>query len=406
MQAAILDAPHTAEASRLDADRLRHLVLVRIAGSPKGCAKANVSEDLAPFVAHRLSPGQWRAALDADIAALILKGYVAAQGARLEATESGRLAAAEFLGVKPPLPAHWPSHWADLRDTRLVARALGLEKETAKRLKALGKPDGLRVAILQKAFNLKLKAVATPSRIRAALAAVALDRAFGSRGRDGFGQKLGLSAKAGRKLAGQLARHPRDFGTDGRLIAALAAEQVGAVQVDMGALQQAVLRRFLDGDKAAPLPAPVAAKPPRARRPKAAKPKPSAAEASSAVASNAPELPLEPAAPPAPIVPDLSVRPDLAGFSHAVRLLAAKDAQGWAGNRKAYISHIWRRLAQEHAAWGLSEIEFKCMLAEAHRAGHVVLANADLKDASTLKDVQESAVVYKNAVFHFVRVEA
>ena len=406
MQAAILDAPQIAEASRLDAERLRQLVLVRIAGSPKGCAKANVSEDLAPFVAHRLSPGQWRSALDADIAALILKGHVAAQGARLEATDSGRAAVADFLGVKPPLPAQWPLHWTELRDTRLVARALGLEKETAKRLKALGKPDGLRVAILQKAFNLKLKAVATPSRIRAALAAVALDRAFGSRGRDGFGQKLGLSAKAGRKLAGQLARHPRDFGTDGRLIAALAAEQVGAVQVDMGALQQAVLRRFLDGDKAPP--ESVAAKPPRVRKPKAAKARqPEKVQPAAAPSqTNAPELPLGPAIPPAPATPDLSVRPDLAGFSQAVRQLAAKDAQGWAGNRKAYISHIWRRLAQEHAAWGLSEIEFKCMLAEAHRAGHVVLANADLKDASTLKDVQESAVVYKNAVFHFVRVEA
>lgn len=399
MQAAILDAPQTAEASRLDADRLRQLVLVRIAGSTKGCAKANVSEDLAPFVAHRLSPGQWRAELDADIAALILKGHVAANGARLEATDSGRAAVAEFLGAKPPLPAQW----TELRDTRVVARALGLEKETAKRLKALGKPDGLRLAILQKAFNLKLKGVATPSRVRAALAAVALDRAFGSRGRDGFGQKLGLSAKAGRKLAGQLARHPRDFGTDGRLIAALAAEQAGAVQVDMSALQQAVLRRFLDGDKAAPVP--VAVKPPRP--PKARKPRLKKADASApASVTNAPELPLQAPAPPVAVAPDLSQRPDLAGFSKTVRLLAAKDAQGWAGNRKAYISHIWRRLAQEHAAWGLSEIEFKCMLAEAHRAGHVVLANADLKDASTLKDVQDSAVVYKNAVFHFVRVEA
>jgi hypothetical protein len=399
MQAAILDAPHAAEAARLDADRLRQVVLVRIVGSPKGCAKANVSEDLAPFVAHRLSPGQWRATLDADIAALILKGHVAAHGARLEATESGRTAAAEFLGVKQPLP----SHWADVRDTRLVARALGLEKETAKRLKALGKPDGLRLAILQKGFTLKIKGVPTPSRVRAALAAVALDRAFGSRGRDGFGQKLGLSAKAGRKLAGQLARHPRDFGTDSRLIAALAAEQAGAVQVDMSALQQAVLRRFLDGDKAAPLP--VAVKPPRP--PKARKPRLKKADAAAPQApSNAPELPLEAPAPAAPAAPDLAQRPDLEGFSKTIRLLAAKDAQGWAGNRKAYISHIWRRLAQEHAAWGLSEIEFKCMLAEAHRAGHVVLANADLKDASTLKDVQESAVVYKNAVFHFVRVEA
>jgi len=55
--------------------------------------------------------------------------------------------------------------------------------------------------------------------------------------------------------------------------------------------------------------------------------------------------------------------------------------------------------------WGLSEIEFKCMLIEAHRAGSLVLANADLKDSSNIGQIQESAVVYKNAVFHFIRAD-
>ena len=45
------------------------------------------------------------------------------------------------------------------------------------------------------------------------------------------------------------------------------------------------------------------------------------------------------------------------------------------------------------------------MLIEAHRAGSLALANADLKDASNIAHVQESAVVYKNAVFHFIRVD-
>ncbi len=391
MQAAALDAPHAADAARLHVERLRQLVLARIVCAAKGVAKANVADDLVAFVSHRLSPAQWRSALEAEVANLILMGQVKAEGAKLEATEAGRAAFAEFLGMKPPFPSGWP----EMRDTRVVARILGLEKEPTKRLKALAKPDGLRSAILQKAFSLKIKTVATPSRLRAALAAVALDRAFGNRGRDGFGNKLGLSAKAGRKLAGQLARHPRDFGTDGRLIAALAADQAGAVQTDMSSLQQAVLRRYLDADKTSS--APVATKPSRKpRKRKAATP------AAAAIVSVAPVAP-----PPAPVpAANVAERPDLAGFSKTVRLLAARDAQGWAGNRKAYISHIWRRLSQEHAGWGLSEIEFKCMLAEAHRAGQLLLANADLKDASTLRDVQESAVVYKNAVFHFVRVEA
>jgi len=79
---------------------------------------------------------------------------------------------------------------------------------------------------------------------------------------------------------------------------------------------------------------------------------------------------------------------------------------GWPGNRRAYISHVWRHIREQRPDWGVSEIEFKCMLAEAHRAGHVVLANADLKDSKNIKDLQDSAVVFKNAVFHFIRVDA
>ena len=110
--------------------------------------------------------------------------------------------------------------------------------------------------------------------------------------------------------------------------------------------------------------------------------------------------------PPAPApVPAAPVRPDLAGFAQEVRRHADARAQGWSGDRKAYISHVWHLVRERRPEWGLSEIEFKCMLVEAHRAGSLVLANADLKDSSNIAQVQESAVVYKNAVFHFIRVD-
>jgi hypothetical protein len=120
------------------------------------------------------------------------------------------------------------------------------------------------------------------------------------------------------------------------------------------------------------------------------------------------------AAPPVPVdtkVADHVVatsgsgRPDVSGFAAEVRRHAELVAEGWSGNRKAWVSRVWRALAGARPDWGLSEIEFKCMLAEAHRVGAVVLANADLKDGRNLKDVQESALSYKNAVFHYVRVE-
>jgi hypothetical protein len=97
---------------------------------------------------------------------------------------------------------------------------------------------------------------------------------------------------------------------------------------------------------------------------------------------------------------------DLPGFAIEVRRLAVGEAQGWSGDRKAYISRVWRTVREKRPEWGLSEIEFKCMLAEAHRSGQLNLANADLKDESNIKDVQDSAVIYRNAVFHFIRVDA
>ncbi len=102
--------------------------------------------------------------------------------------------------------------------------------------------------------------------------------------------------------------------------------------------------------------------------------------------------------------PPAASRPDLEGFAKAIQALAGACAEGWPGNRKAYISDIWLALRSSHPQWGLSEIEFKSMLAEAHRTGHVILANADLKDRRSLAKVQMSALAFKNAVLHYVRV--
>jgi hypothetical protein len=243
----------------------------------------------------------------------------------------------------------------------------------------LATPEGLRAAVLQKAHNLKIKGVPTASRLRSALAAVALERAFGNKVQAGLAGKLGLSAKAGRLLAGQLSQRPRDYGTDRRLVAALAAEHAGAEQPDHEALRLALLRGFIEeSEEAAPTKPKRKPAPPTLVRPVSV-----------------------PVTPPA----DIAVRPDLAGFAREVRLHAVSRAQGWPGDRKAYISHVWRHIRDTRPAWGLSEIEFKAMLAEAHRVGHVVLANADLKDNENAKDLQESALIYKNAVFHFIRVD-
>ena len=84
-----------------------------------------------------------------------------------------------------------------MHEVRLVAKAMGLEREAAKRRDALATADGLRAAIVQKAFGLKIRGVATPSRLRAGLAAVALERAFGNQIKAGLAGKLGLSRQGG-----------------------------------------------------------------------------------------------------------------------------------------------------------------------------------------------------------------
>ena len=380
------------------ADGARHLVLVRIACALRGATKPEIATDLAPIVTS-LPLAKWRGEVDREIEVLETQGLVRAKSGRLEATEAGKAQSARMLGTK----GDFPRVWSELRDVRLIAVALGMQREPPKRLKALATLDGLRGAIVESAYGLKIKGAATPARLREGLAAIALKRAFGDKGTAGLAGKLGLSAKAGRLLAAQLSGEPRDFGTDTRLIAALAAEHIGSVATDIGALRVAVLRKFFGA--AAPKAAPVKRKPAKRALGMGVQGRIEPAPPAAVVAVKPAHIAPVPVPSAAPIPPSLG-RPDLPGFASEVRRHAASQARGWSGDRKAYISHVWRNIREKRPDWGLSEIEFKCMLAEAHRAGQLALANADLKDKDNIKDVQDSAVSYRNAVFHFIRVDA
>src|SRR5262249_32700504 len=154
-----------------------------------------------------------------------------------------------------------------------------------------------------------------------------------------------------------LSSRPRDFGTDQKLIVTLAAEKVGAVQSDLDGLRAAVLRQLGSRALDARTGAAPAAKVPQTEQPKlrVVNSEPAAAAAARSAAP----------------VQLASVRPDLNQFARAVNAAAASKAEGWAGNRKAFISHVWGALRLARPEWAISEIEFKCMLAEAHRAGEV-----------------------------------
>lgn len=385
-----------------EAQRLAGVVLLRISTEP--APEQAVGRDILPLLGPKTAPEIWRIELGRLVAAMIAGGLVERHGDNLRSTPLGNLAAAEFLGARKGLPPNWVA----ARDVALPAKALGLEAGPQSRLKLLAKSDGLKALIVIHHWNLKIKGSPTPSRLRSALAVKALERAFGNQIRSGLGDKSALPAKAGRLLAGQLSSSTRDYGTDARLVSALAAEAIGAQRADHPSLQLALLRRFIGRTDAA-------GHEPRRKRSKSRKGS-IVVPAHSQPAAVSPALPTEPGpvverpsqpvsrpqvAEPVPVF----VRPDPAGFAHAVHRAADAAAEGWAGNRRAFICKVWELVRTKHPEWALSEIEFKCMLAEAHRTGLVVLANADLKDKSALKELQASAVVYKNTVWHYVRTE-
>lgn len=356
-----------------------------------GATRAEAAADLAPLFTHKLSPKDWARTAEREIGQLIAAGLVTETKSRLTLTIRGEAVAARFLGQK----AFEARPWAELRDITFIAKGLGIEREGAPRLKTLLRIEGLRALVVQKAFGLPGKKNQPATKLRAQLAVIALERAFGNRIKAGFGKGSALSASAGRLLAGQLSKTPRAFQTDAKLIAELAAEHVGAADQNLDAMRLGILRnlgaRALESN--APAAEALAADPARVPVPiRRADPTPKLAE------------PANDAAPLARPI-EQSTRPDIAEFSRAVKAAATSRAEGWPGSRKAYISHVWDAIRANEPRWGISEIEFKCMLAEAHRQGAVVLANADLKDKKNIKELESSSVPYKNTVWHFVRVE-
>jgi len=356
------------------------LLLARIA-CDGGATRSDLARDSGALLQHKLSPAEVRAAVDAGVGALIQRGFAIETRGRLSATEAGAELACRFIEAGSfPL-----TDWDQVRDMALVAKALGLGREPASRKKSLARPEGLRTSILQTTYGLKGKKNIPDAKLRAQLALVALERAFGNKIKAGFAKGAGLPSKAARTLAGQLAASPREFATDAKLIAQLAADAVGAAQTDPDVVRLTLLRRMMTqlldaqpkAENRAARPAPAQTiQPPRLV---------------DRVANDR-----KPANGPPP-------RPGLEDFSAAVKRAAAKSAHGWPA--KAFISRVWDAIRVEHEIWALSEIEFKSMLIEAHRRGALALANADLRSKDLRDDIERSATPDRNTVWHYVRIE-
>ncbi|MFN0217254.1 MAG: hypothetical protein ACKVP4_00415 [Hyphomicrobium sp.] len=358
------------------------LVLLRVAAAP--ATRADLQRDLLALTAPGKASGPagvaFRRAAETAIGAHITQGLMAESKGRLQAFEAGRAAAARLL----PGASAARGGWDDMRRA-LVVRALGLTRASPQILKATERLEGLAALVLQAHFELTADRAMSPNDLRAALAVVALERAFGDKIKTGLGKGSGLPGKAGRLLAGQLFAKPRAFSSDGKLIVALAAEVAGSAEATIESLTLAVLRNLTAASDRA-IQSDVALAPKR--------PTPSPAPANDALPIAAPPLPTRRIEPP-----------EMREFASAVLQAARPAAQGWPGARKAFISLVWQAIRNARPDWGLTEIAFKSMLAEAHRTGEIVLASADLKDRCDLRALEESRIVYKNTVWHFVRVE-
>lgn len=355
------------------------LVLLRIACG--GASRAELQRDLAGLVAPRVPGTQFRRAAELAIGQHAAQGYLLEAKGRLSVTAAGQRAADDVV----PGGRLVQATWEDVRNRVLIAHALGVNAESPAIAKTLERPDSLAALTVQRHFGVGGSRVLSINDLRAVLAVIALERAFGNKIKTGLAKGSGLPGKTARVLAGQLLRKPRDFSSDGKLIQALAADIAGAQSEGLEPLRLALLRRLTapsDAGDASAAPLESFEKDGDAEAPKADN---DAAPLASAPPSMGP--------------------PGLAEFASAVLDAARPVSEGWPGNRKAFISRVWQAIRVARRDWDLTEIAFKSMLAEAHRMGQLVLATADLKDKSARKELEDSKILYKNTVWHFVRVE-
>jgi hypothetical protein len=95
----------------------------------------------------------------------------------------------------------------------------------------------------------------------------------------------------------------------------------------------------------------------------------------------------------------------LTTFAGAVKAAARACPTGRFGDNKVFISHVWKRLANDPRFAPLGLTGFKARLVEAHRADLLTLSRADLVQLMDPADVSESETPYLNAAFHFVLLE-
>lgn len=164
---------------------VRDLVLLRIAAG--SATRADLQRDIAPILAPRISGSEFRRAAELAISTLGNAQLISETKGRLTATAKGVQVAGTSLGSARSLgPA-----WGDVKNT-LILRALETH-DTASVKKAVQRLEGLAAIVLQNHFSIATGRVLSPADLRAELAIVALERAFGNKIKTGTRQGSGAA---------------------------------------------------------------------------------------------------------------------------------------------------------------------------------------------------------------------
>ena len=208
-------------------ERLRDVLLVRIATAKKALTVTAIASALRPFAPSNFDEARWNAAISSAHEALLASGTVGPD--RRVASPPDLL---DRLGIAPS------TSWTRYRDVILPAKALGLAAGDRALTRLAGR-DGWAAATMGRALGLWTDG--PPPRLGAVCDALV----WSSLGLDGHAKRTPPEIRA-HFLQRTL---PGGTGTVGRRVHQLAAREAGAVRSDLAALRQALVRRWLCGQE-------------------------------------------------------------------------------------------------------------------------------------------------------------
>jgi hypothetical protein len=284
---------------------------------------------------------------------------------RLRITEAGQKDLGGHLGL-PPSARALP--WPTLRNTYLVARALGLpapRDDTQRR--RLADKDGLRAAIFWARYDLPFHSYPSLPEARNALlwqqllSDTTMQRL--QTRKDAIVQRPFTQPVLMGILLNDLLAAPRELDWPAAL-AQLAAKLVGAQRITPDELRSAILRGALHQSQGTGR----------------ATPHPNDGRSQSDAI-------------------------DYPAFAREVLQAAAACRTGRFGDHKVFISHVWERWRADgkHRQYDLPA--FKQHLVEANRRRLLTLSRADLPQVMDPNDVAASEIVHQHDSLHFVRLD-